>query len=121
MLLLTSLVFVILDGLLGAPTGREVYRMPQSALKGIFTHFSFQSGLLSYLMEVMTRVFSSNYRLENVFMQREKMHAFGGKWGLKQTETTLRALRFFLVKKVFPFSLLPSRQCLAGFYRPSQQ
>lgn len=42
MLLLKSLVFVMLDCLLGAPTGREVYRMPQSALKGIFKHFSFQ-------------------------------------------------------------------------------
>ncbi|XP_029687522.1 serine protease 56 isoform X1 [Takifugu rubripes] len=35
MLLLISLLFVILDCLLGAPTGREVYRMPQSALKAL--------------------------------------------------------------------------------------
>ncbi|CAB1443041.1 unnamed protein product [Pleuronectes platessa] len=33
MLLLTSLLFTGLGCLLGAPTGREVYRMPQSALK----------------------------------------------------------------------------------------
>lgn len=39
MLLLISLLFLILDCLLGAPTGREVYRMPQSALKGILNIF----------------------------------------------------------------------------------
>lgn len=69
MLLLMSLVFVILDCLLGAPTGREVYRMPQSALKGIFKHFSFQVGLFSHLSIVVTRVLSSNYSLGNVFLQ----------------------------------------------------
>ncbi|XP_069014120.1 uncharacterized protein prss56 [Embiotoca jacksoni] len=35
MLLLISLLLVGLDCLLGAPTGREVYRMPQSALKAL--------------------------------------------------------------------------------------
>ncbi|XP_067461782.1 uncharacterized protein prss56 [Thunnus thynnus] len=35
MLLLISLMFMGLDCLLGAPTGREVYRMPQSALKAL--------------------------------------------------------------------------------------
>ncbi|XP_035025707.1 serine protease 56 isoform X1 [Hippoglossus stenolepis] len=35
MLLLTSLLFTGLGCLLGAPTGREVYRMPQSALKAL--------------------------------------------------------------------------------------
>lgn len=37
MLLLISLLLMGLDCLLGAPTGREVYRMPQSALKGNFS------------------------------------------------------------------------------------
>lgn len=54
MLLLISLLFVILDCLSGVPTGREVYRMPQSALKGIFKHFSFQFGLFSHLMVVVS-------------------------------------------------------------------
>lgn len=36
MLLLMSLLLMGLDCLLGAPTSREVYRMPQSALKGTF-------------------------------------------------------------------------------------
>ncbi|XP_071348447.1 uncharacterized protein prss56 isoform X2 [Trachinotus anak] len=35
MLLLISLLFMGLDCLLGAPAGREVYRMPQSALKAL--------------------------------------------------------------------------------------
>ncbi|KAM7379250.1 hypothetical protein PAMP_004815 [Pampus punctatissimus] len=35
MLLLISLMFMGLESLLGAPTGREVYRMPQSALKAL--------------------------------------------------------------------------------------
>lgn len=39
MLLLISLLTMGLDCLLGAPTGREVYRMPQSALKGTFFFF----------------------------------------------------------------------------------
>lgn len=47
MLLLISLVFVILDCLLGAPTGREVYRMPQSALKGVFL-FNLDCFLISW-------------------------------------------------------------------------
>lgn len=34
MLLLISLLLMGLHCLLGAPAGREVYRMPQSALKG---------------------------------------------------------------------------------------
>jgi len=37
LLLLVSLLLTGLDCLLGAPAGREVYRMPQSALKGIFS------------------------------------------------------------------------------------
>lgn len=37
MLLLISLLLMGLDCLLGAPTGREVYRMPQSTLKGNFS------------------------------------------------------------------------------------
>lgn len=61
MLLLIPLMLVMLDCLLGAPTGREVYRMPQSALKGIFKHFHFQFGLFSHLVVVATRGFSSNY------------------------------------------------------------
>ncbi|XP_013877216.1 serine protease 56 isoform X2 [Austrofundulus limnaeus] len=35
LLLLTSLLLIELDCFLGAPTGREVYRMPQSALKAL--------------------------------------------------------------------------------------
>lgn len=67
MLLLISLLFVILDCLLGAPTGREVYRMPQSALKGIFIYFFlFSSKLFCHLsvMVAVTKLFSSNYRLD---------------------------------------------------------
>lgn len=48
LLLLVSLLLTGLSCLLGAPAGREVYRMPQSALKGRFVL------LLSfvYLMQV---------------------------------------------------------------------
>lgn len=99
MLLLTSLVFVLLDGLLGAPTGREVYRMPQSALKGIFKPFSFQFGPLSYLMEVVGSVFSSNDSLESAFMQRRRRVPSEGSGDFEQVKTTFRALKFFLVNR----------------------
>ncbi|TNM97746.1 hypothetical protein fugu_013992 [Takifugu bimaculatus] len=50
MLLLISLLFVILDCLLGAPTGREVYRMPQSALKAPLS-----SGLTEPSCDIITK------------------------------------------------------------------
>lgn len=108
MLLLISLVFVMLDCLLGAPTGREVYRMPQSALKGIFKHFSFQFGLFTH--PTVVRVLAGN----TVFLQMENMCAFRGE-GDQQIETTSGAFKLFLFNR--SFSLLSSPQCFAEYCR----
>lgn len=60
MLQLISLLLMGLDCLLGAPTGREVYRMPQSALKGSLSKLALVFSLV-LMLRVVKRVAVSGY------------------------------------------------------------
>jgi len=65
LLLLMSLLLMGLGCLLGAPTGREVYRMPQSALKGHFTQLLHCLSSMAFIY-VKSIDNSSDYRLDSI-------------------------------------------------------
>lgn len=56
MLLLIALLLTGLDCLLGAPTGREVYMMPQNALKGNFYKPRLVLFFVNYLSNILIYV-----------------------------------------------------------------